>query len=178
MRLPELLVMLSLGADLGMGQPMEHALRQCVLALRVGERLGMSAAVFALASTAAGLVAGYNGDEVDDQLPGLRAQPQERAELVGGDAGITDGGQHFDLLLDQVGLILIVVAEEERRPDTESPRHRLDQALRRVGGLPVAQLPGGGVGDPLPSDLPDRGRDLGVAVGTAAGGMRCRDDPA
>ena len=44
MRLPELLVMLSLGADLGMGQPMEHALRQCVLALRIGERLGMSAA--------------------------------------------------------------------------------------------------------------------------------------
>jgi len=33
---------LSLGADLGMGQPMEHALRQCVLALRIGERLGLS----------------------------------------------------------------------------------------------------------------------------------------
>ena len=44
MRLSELLVVLSLGADLGMGQPMEHALRQCVLALRIGERLGMSAA--------------------------------------------------------------------------------------------------------------------------------------
>jgi len=43
-RLSELLVVLSLGADLGMGQPMEHALRQCVLALRIGERLGMSAA--------------------------------------------------------------------------------------------------------------------------------------
>jgi hypothetical protein len=42
-RLSELLVVLSLGADLGIGQPMEHALRQCVLALRIGERLGMSA---------------------------------------------------------------------------------------------------------------------------------------
>ncbi len=42
MRLAELLVVLSLGADLGMGQPMEHALRQCVLALRIGERLGLS----------------------------------------------------------------------------------------------------------------------------------------
>jgi HD-GYP domain-containing protein (c-di-GMP phosphodiesterase class II) len=41
-RLAELLVVLSLGADLGMGQPMEHALRQCVLALRIGERLGLS----------------------------------------------------------------------------------------------------------------------------------------
>jgi hypothetical protein len=42
-RLSELLVVLSLGADLGMGQPMEHALRQCALALRMGERLGLSA---------------------------------------------------------------------------------------------------------------------------------------
>ena len=41
-RLSELLVVLSLGADLGMGQPMEHALRQCVLALRLGEQLGLS----------------------------------------------------------------------------------------------------------------------------------------
>jgi HD-GYP domain-containing protein (c-di-GMP phosphodiesterase class II) len=41
-RLAELLVVLSLGADLGMGQPMEHALRQCVLALRIGEQLGLS----------------------------------------------------------------------------------------------------------------------------------------
>ena len=43
-RLSELLVVLSLGADLGMGQPMEHALRQCALALRIGERLALSAA--------------------------------------------------------------------------------------------------------------------------------------
>jgi HD domain len=42
-RLSELLVVLSLGTDLGMGQPMEHALRQCALALRMGERLGLSA---------------------------------------------------------------------------------------------------------------------------------------
>ena len=74
-------------------------------------------------------------------------------------------------------LILIVVAEEEGRPDTESPRHRLDQALLRVGGLPVAQLPDGGVGDRLPSRVPDQGRDLGAAVGAAAGGMRCRNEP-
>jgi hypothetical protein len=82
-------------------------------------------------------------------------------------------GEALDL---PVGLILIVVAEEGR-PDTKSPRHRLDQALLRVGGLPVAQLLDGGVGDPLPSRLPDQGRDLGVAVGTAAGGMRSRDKP-
>ena len=32
-RLAELLAVLSLGADLGMGQPMEHAMRQCLISL-------------------------------------------------------------------------------------------------------------------------------------------------
>jgi HD-GYP domain-containing protein (c-di-GMP phosphodiesterase class II) len=41
-RLAELLAVLSLGADLGMGQSMEHAMRQCVLGLRIGERLGLT----------------------------------------------------------------------------------------------------------------------------------------
>jgi putative nucleotidyltransferase with HDIG domain len=41
LRLAELVAMLSLGADLGMGQPMEHAMRQCVIALRLGARLGL-----------------------------------------------------------------------------------------------------------------------------------------
>jgi HD-GYP domain-containing protein (c-di-GMP phosphodiesterase class II) len=41
-RLAELVALMSLGADLGLGQPMEHALRQCLLALRIGERLGLS----------------------------------------------------------------------------------------------------------------------------------------
>src|SRR4051794_37536367 len=38
-RLAELVATLSLGTDLGLGQPMEHVLRQCVIALRLGERL-------------------------------------------------------------------------------------------------------------------------------------------
>jgi len=38
-RVVELLAVLSLGADLGMGQPMEHVLRQTLLALRLAERL-------------------------------------------------------------------------------------------------------------------------------------------
>ena len=40
-RLAELLAVLSLGADLGMGQPMEHAMRQCLIAMRLGQRLGL-----------------------------------------------------------------------------------------------------------------------------------------
>jgi HD-GYP domain-containing protein (c-di-GMP phosphodiesterase class II) len=42
-RLAELLAVLSLATDLGMGQPMEHVLRQCVLSLRLAERMGLPA---------------------------------------------------------------------------------------------------------------------------------------
>jgi HD-GYP domain-containing protein (c-di-GMP phosphodiesterase class II) len=40
-RLAELVAALSLGIDLGFGQPMEHVLRQCLIALRLAERLGV-----------------------------------------------------------------------------------------------------------------------------------------
>ena len=38
--LAELVATISLGTDLGLGQPMEHVIRQPLLALRIGERLG------------------------------------------------------------------------------------------------------------------------------------------
>jgi HD-GYP domain-containing protein (c-di-GMP phosphodiesterase class II) len=41
-RLAELVAALSLGIDLGFGQPMEHVLRQCLIALRLAERVGLS----------------------------------------------------------------------------------------------------------------------------------------
>src|SRR6266481_130441 len=40
-RLAELVAALSLGIDLGFGQPMEHVLRQCIIALRLAERVGL-----------------------------------------------------------------------------------------------------------------------------------------
>ena len=43
-RLAELLGVLSFGADLGMGQPMEHVLRQCLISLRLAERMGLDEA--------------------------------------------------------------------------------------------------------------------------------------
>ncbi len=42
MRRAELLGVLSLGADLGLGQPMEHVLRECLIAMRLGERIGLN----------------------------------------------------------------------------------------------------------------------------------------
>jgi len=41
-RLAELVAALSLGIDLGFGQPMEHVLRQCLIALRLADRVGLS----------------------------------------------------------------------------------------------------------------------------------------
>ena len=40
-RLAELVAALSLGVDLGFGQPMEHVLRQCLIALRLADRAGL-----------------------------------------------------------------------------------------------------------------------------------------
>jgi hypothetical protein len=39
--LAELVGALSLGVDLGFGQPMEHVLRQCAIALRTADRVGL-----------------------------------------------------------------------------------------------------------------------------------------
>src|SRR5438874_11102633 len=41
-RLAELVALLSLGTDLGLGQPMEHMIRACLIALRLGEQVGLS----------------------------------------------------------------------------------------------------------------------------------------
>jgi len=40
-RLAELVAALSLGVDLGFGQPMEHVLRQCLIALRLADHAGL-----------------------------------------------------------------------------------------------------------------------------------------
>ena len=43
-RLAEIVALLSLGTDLGLGQPMEHMIRACLVALRMADRLGLPAA--------------------------------------------------------------------------------------------------------------------------------------
>src|SRR6185436_18298360 len=40
-RLAEIVASLSLGIDLGFGQPMEHVLRQCLISLRIAEDIGL-----------------------------------------------------------------------------------------------------------------------------------------
>jgi hypothetical protein len=41
-RLAVLVALLSLGTDLGLGQPMEHMVRACLIALRLSEGLGLA----------------------------------------------------------------------------------------------------------------------------------------
>jgi hypothetical protein len=40
-RLAELVALLSLGTDLGLGQPMEHVIRECLIALQLADRSGL-----------------------------------------------------------------------------------------------------------------------------------------
>jgi len=41
-RLAELIAALSLATDLGLGQPMEHVMRSCLISQRLGKRMGLS----------------------------------------------------------------------------------------------------------------------------------------
>lgn len=74
LRLAELVGALSLATDLGMGQPLEQALRTCLIGLAIGERLGLDA------------------EELSDvyyvallRFLGCTADAHEMAALVGGD---------------------------------------------------------------------------------------------
>src|SRR5439155_24785447 len=74
LRLAEFLAALSLATDLGMGQPLEQALRTCLIALALGQRLGLAS------------------DDLSDvyyvallRFLGCTADAHELAQVVGGD---------------------------------------------------------------------------------------------
>lgn len=74
LRLAELIAALSLATDLGMGQPLEQALRTCLISLALGDRLGL------------------RGEELSEvyyvallRFLGCTADAHEWAEMVGGD---------------------------------------------------------------------------------------------
>src|SRR5689334_592639 len=74
LRLAEMIAALSLATDLGMGQPMEQALRTSVLAVRLGERLGLGRDQLAEVYYVALL-----------RFIGCTADAHEAAAVVGGD---------------------------------------------------------------------------------------------
>lgn len=74
LRLAELVAALSLATDLGMGQPLEHGLRTCLIALELGRRLGLSASEQAELFYVSLL-----------RFVGCTADAHDQAALVGGD---------------------------------------------------------------------------------------------
>ena len=79
-RLAEIVAALSLGVDLGFGQPMEHVLRESMIALRLGERLGLGEAERSTVYYSALLV-----------NVGCHADAHEQAKWFGDDIALRSG---------------------------------------------------------------------------------------
>jgi HD-GYP domain-containing protein (c-di-GMP phosphodiesterase class II)/DNA-binding CsgD family transcriptional regulator len=79
-RLAELVAALSLGVDLGFGQPMEHVLRECMIALRLCERIGLDEAERSTVYYAALLV-----------NVGCHSDAHEQAKWFGDDIALRSG---------------------------------------------------------------------------------------
>jgi HD-GYP domain-containing protein (c-di-GMP phosphodiesterase class II) len=84
-RLAELVAALSLGIDLGFGQPMEHVLRQCLIALRLAERIGLDEEARA--------VIYYTALLVD---VGCHTDAHEQAKWFGDDIGLKSDKYDYD----------------------------------------------------------------------------------
>ena len=85
-RLAELVAALSLGVDLGFGQPMEHVLRQCLIALRLAERAGLGEDERAVVYYTALLV-----------NVGCHSDAHEQAKWFGDDIALKAGKYDHDL---------------------------------------------------------------------------------
>src|SRR6201984_3611074 len=112
-RLAELVALLSLGTDLGLGQPMEHMIRACLIALRLGERLG-------LADSERGVVY-YSGLLA---WVGCHTDAYEQAKWFGDDAILKRDvhyyrGRIFGTLFKLIGQI-VFTREAKRRSGTSS----------------------------------------------------------
>jgi HD-GYP domain-containing protein (c-di-GMP phosphodiesterase class II) len=85
-RLAELIATISLGTDLGMGQPMEHVMRQSLIALRLAERLGLDEATRGIVYYV-GLIS-WVGCHVD---------AYEQAKWFGDDMALKDDARRVDM---------------------------------------------------------------------------------
>ena len=84
-RLAELVAALSLGIDLGFGQPMEHVLRQCLIALRLADRIGLDEQGRAAVYYTALLI-----------NVGCHSDAHEQAKWFGDDIGLKSGKYDYE----------------------------------------------------------------------------------
>jgi HD-GYP domain-containing protein (c-di-GMP phosphodiesterase class II) len=85
-RLAELIAMISLGTDLGMGQPMEHVMRQSLIALRLAERLGLDETTRAVVYYVS--LISWVGCHID---------AYEQAKWFGDDLALKNEARHVDM---------------------------------------------------------------------------------
>ena len=85
-RLAELVGALSLGIDLGFGQPMEHVLRQCLIAVRIADRIGLDDHARAAVYYTALLI-----------NVGCHSDAHEQAKWFGDDIGLKSGKYRHEL---------------------------------------------------------------------------------
>jgi HD-GYP domain-containing protein (c-di-GMP phosphodiesterase class II) len=110
-RLAELLAVLSLATDLGMGQPMEHVLRQCLICLRLARRLGLDEADCEVVYYAALLA--WVGCHVD---------AYEQAKWFGDDLALKADFRHVDFATAAAGPLFMLRHLGAGRPAAERAR--------------------------------------------------------
>jgi len=96
-RLAELLAAMSLATDLGMGQPMEHVLRQCLISLRLAEHMGLDEADRAVVYYASLLA--WVGCHVD---------AYEQAKWFGDDTALKTDFRHADFATPASGPLFMI----------------------------------------------------------------------
>jgi HD-GYP domain-containing protein (c-di-GMP phosphodiesterase class II) len=148
-RLAELVAALSLGIDLGFGQPMEHVLRQCLIALRLADRIGLDESARATVYYTSLLVnvgchsdaheqAKWFGDDI--ALKARKYEPEFQGGLRAALAGLSMiGAGHAPLHRFRVGLEFLISGH--RDVDHMISSHaQLAKLLAQQLGLPEAVL--------------------------------------
>ncbi len=115
-RLADLIASLSLGIDLGFGQPMEHVLRQCLIALRLADRLGLDEEARTTVYYTALLV-----------NVGCHTDAHEQAKWFGDDIGLKSG--KYDHEQRGVGGLAGLAASIRRIGSGHAPLHRFRVGL-------------------------------------------------
>jgi HD-GYP domain-containing protein (c-di-GMP phosphodiesterase class II) len=175
-RLAELVAALSLGIDLGFGQPMEHVLRQCLIAVRLGERIGLDEEARAVVYYTALLInvgchsdaheqAKWFGDDI--ALKSVKYDHELRSLRMAAEGMRRVGSGHPPLHRFRVGLEFVLSGHRET-DDMIAQHAAIARSLGEQLGLPDEVLEALGAayeqwdGRGWPGDL--EGADLPVAA--------------